>query len=132
MATPAPTANGARKNEPAMAISPTPKNTVAPSQIQRQTSGLPESTAAPRSPRPAPAGYRAGAGAAGHPTVDRPVRPARLVPFSLVTTADLRLLSVHAHPDDEASKGAGTVARYVAEGVHATSCAARAARPARS
>ncbi|MCU1353423.1 MAG: mca [Acidimicrobiales bacterium] len=35
-------------------------------------------------------------------------------------TEPLRLLSVHAHPDDEASKGAGTVARYVAEGVHAT------------
>jgi mycothiol S-conjugate amidase len=30
----------------------------------------------------------------------------------------LTLLSVHAHPDDEASKGAGTVARYHAEGVH--------------
>ncbi|MPY96387.1 MAG: mycothiol conjugate amidase Mca, partial [Acidimicrobiia bacterium] len=29
----------------------------------------------------------------------------------------LRLLSVHAHPDDEASKGAGTVARYHDEGV---------------
>ncbi|HVE92024.1 MAG TPA: mycothiol conjugate amidase Mca [Actinomycetota bacterium] len=29
----------------------------------------------------------------------------------------LCLLSVHAHPDDEASKGAGTVARYAAEGV---------------
>ncbi|MFI5053631.1 MAG: mycothiol conjugate amidase Mca [Acidimicrobiia bacterium] len=29
----------------------------------------------------------------------------------------LRLLSVHAHPDDEASKGAGTVARYAAEGI---------------
>jgi mycothiol S-conjugate amidase len=28
------------------------------------------------------------------------------------------LLSVHAHPDDEASKGAGTVARYHAQGVH--------------
>src|ERR1700704_400085 len=27
----------------------------------------------------------------------------------------LRLLSVHAHPDDEASKGAGTVAKYAAE-----------------
>jgi len=27
-----------------------------------------------------------------------------------------RLLSIHAHPDDEASKGAPTVARYVAEG----------------
>jgi mycothiol S-conjugate amidase len=28
------------------------------------------------------------------------------------------LLAVHAHPDDEASKGAATVARYVAEGVN--------------
>ncbi len=31
--------------------------------------------------------------------------------------ADRCLLTVHAHPDDEASKGAGTVARYHAEGV---------------
>ena len=30
----------------------------------------------------------------------------------------LTLLTVHAHPDDEASKGAPTVARYHAEGVH--------------
>jgi mycothiol S-conjugate amidase len=30
----------------------------------------------------------------------------------------LALLTVHAHPDDEASKGAATVARYAAEGVH--------------
>jgi mycothiol S-conjugate amidase len=30
----------------------------------------------------------------------------------------LCLLSVHAHPDDEASKGAGTVARYHSDGVH--------------
>jgi len=30
----------------------------------------------------------------------------------------LSLLTVHAHPDDEASKGAATVARYHAEGVH--------------
>jgi mycothiol S-conjugate amidase len=29
----------------------------------------------------------------------------------------LTLLSVHAHPDDEASKGAGTVAKYHAEGI---------------
>lgn len=29
----------------------------------------------------------------------------------------LCLLAVHAHPDDEASKGAGTVARYAAEGI---------------
>lgn len=32
---------------------------------------------------------------------------------------DLCLMQVHAHPDDEASKGAGTTARYVAEGVRA-------------
>jgi mycothiol S-conjugate amidase len=30
----------------------------------------------------------------------------------------LALLTVHAHPDDEASKGAPTIARYHAEGVH--------------
>ena len=28
----------------------------------------------------------------------------------------LRLMAVHAHPDDESSKGAATMARYVAEG----------------
>ncbi len=32
----------------------------------------------------------------------------------------LRLLCVHAHPDDESSKGAQTVARYAAEGVEST------------
>jgi mycothiol S-conjugate amidase len=37
-----------------------------------------------------------------------------------MTSAPLSLLTVHAHPDDEASKGAGTVARYHAEGVHTT------------
>jgi mycothiol S-conjugate amidase len=31
-----------------------------------------------------------------------------------------RLLSVHAHPDDESSKGASTVARYRSEGVEST------------
>lgn len=30
--------------------------------------------------------------------------------------SELRLMSVHAHPDDEASKGAGTVAKYSEEG----------------
>lgn len=37
-----------------------------------------------------------------------------------IVTSPLRLLSVHAHPDDEASKGAATVARYAAEGVEST------------
>ena len=34
-----------------------------------------------------------------------------------MTAASLCLLTVHAHPDDEASKGAPTLARYKAEGV---------------
>jgi mycothiol S-conjugate amidase len=41
-----------------------------------------------------------------------------MTPDSVSSMADpLRLLQVHAHPDDEASKGACTVARYKAEGV---------------
>jgi len=32
-------------------------------------------------------------------------------------TDDLRLMAVHAHPDDESSKGAASAARYIAEGV---------------
>jgi len=32
----------------------------------------------------------------------------------------LRMVAVHAHPDDESSKGAGTTARYVREGVEVT------------
>ena len=34
--------------------------------------------------------------------------------------AGLRLLSIHAHPDDESSKGAATVAKYTDHGVEAT------------
>jgi mycothiol S-conjugate amidase len=37
--------------------------------------------------------------------------------FAAVADPQLCILSVHAHPDDEASKGAGTIARYSAEGV---------------
>jgi mycothiol S-conjugate amidase len=36
------------------------------------------------------------------------------------TDAPLSILTVHAHPDDESSKGAGTIARYRAQGVHTT------------
>ena len=38
--------------------------------------------------------------------------------------AGLRLMHVHAHPDDESSKGAATTARYVDEGVdvHVVTC----------
>ena len=35
-----------------------------------------------------------------------------------MTAEPLTLLTVHAHPDDEASKGAPTLAKYHAEGVH--------------
>lgn len=39
-------------------------------------------------------------------------------------TEKLRLMHVHAHPDDESSKGAASTARYVAEGVdvHVVTC----------
>ncbi|MDN7120476.1 mycothiol conjugate amidase Mca [Nocardioides sp. ChNu-153] len=39
-------------------------------------------------------------------------------------SSGLRLLHVHAHPDDESSKGAASTARYVAEGaeVHVVTC----------
>src|SRR5689334_18075617 len=37
-------------------------------------------------------------------------------------SAPLRLMAVHAHPDDESSKGAATMARYVAEGVEVLVC----------
>jgi mycothiol S-conjugate amidase len=33
--------------------------------------------------------------------------------------APLRLMAVHAHPDDESSKGAAAMARYLSEGVEA-------------
>jgi len=35
----------------------------------------------------------------------------------VLVAEQLRLMAVHAHPDDESSKGAATMARYVAEGV---------------
>src|ERR1700722_14118140 len=36
--------------------------------------------------------------------------------------AALRLMAVHAHPDDESSKGAATMARYVRDGVDVMVC----------
>ncbi|MFN7150203.1 MAG: PIG-L family deacetylase, partial [Microthrixaceae bacterium] len=38
----------------------------------------------------------------------------------MTTTPPLRLLTVHAHPDDEASKGAPTIAKYRDQGIPAT------------
>ena len=40
-----------------------------------------------------------------------------MVPMSAEQPVKLRLMHVHAHPDDESSKGAATTAKYVAEGV---------------
>ncbi|MGW0804220.1 mycothiol conjugate amidase Mca [Nonomuraea sp. NPDC002799] len=37
-------------------------------------------------------------------------------------SAPLRLMAVHAHPDDESSKGAATMARYVREGMEVLVC----------
>ena len=39
------------------------------------------------------------------------------VPMPPSESSPLRLMAVHAHPDDESSKGAASMARYVAEGV---------------
>jgi mycothiol S-conjugate amidase len=41
----------------------------------------------------------------------------RVSPASANNFESLRLMAVHAHPDDESSKGAATMARYVDEGV---------------
>jgi len=42
---------------------------------------------------------------------------ARPVPAEGASDTRLRLMAVHAHPDDESSKGAATMARYAREGV---------------
>lgn len=39
--------------------------------------------------------------------------------MTMTNTPPLCLLSIHAHPDDEASKGAATVAKYVDQGIRA-------------
>jgi len=52
-------------------------------------------------------------GAADGKTTTRQDRPGR---------QPLRLMAVHAHPDDESSKGAATMARYVREGVEVLVC----------
>ena len=52
-------------------------------------------------------------GAADSRTTTRPAQPGR---------EPLRLMAVHAHPDDESSKGAATMARYVREGVEVLVC----------
>jgi mycothiol S-conjugate amidase len=44
------------------------------------------------------------------------------LPGTGVPAGELRLMAVHAHPDDESSKGAATMARYVAEGASVLVC----------
>src|SRR4029450_12877213 len=48
----------------------------------------------------------------------------RVISDDCRVSEQLRLMAVHAHPDDESSKGAATMARYVAEGVdvHVVTC----------
>src|SRR5205085_5185208 len=48
-----------------------------------------------------------------------PISGIDAIPWPSMTAA-LRLMTVHAHPDDEASKGSSTVARYRDEGVEST------------
>ena len=36
--------------------------------------------------------------------------------------SQFRLMAVHAHPDDESSKGAATMARYASEGAQVLVC----------
>jgi mycothiol S-conjugate amidase len=45
-----------------------------------------------------------------------------LAPAGRDDSEPLRLMAVHAHPDDESSKGAATMAHYVAEGVAVLVC----------
>ena len=61
-------------------------------------------------PAGAPAGPKTEAVRPAHPALGQP------------GTAPLRLMAVHAHPDDESSKGAATMARYVREGVDVLVC----------
>src|SRR5215210_3642961 len=50
-------------------------------------------------------------------TTEQPTRRHPWITFKVVNER-LCLLTVHAHPDDEASKGAPTMAMYKAQGVH--------------
>jgi hypothetical protein len=50
-----------------------------------------------------------------------------LAGLSSMGSEQLRLMCVHAHPDDESSKGAATMAKYVSEGVEVLVVVAAAA-----
>src|SRR5215217_1846279 len=101
VATSAPAENGSKKNDPPLTISPPANAKAATSQIQRHTSGssIPVITVA--TPR--------------RGSVSMPPEALAWRAVSDATDSQLCLVAVHAHPDDEASKGAPTVAHYHAE-----------------
>jgi mycothiol S-conjugate amidase len=53
---------------------------------------------------------------------DRPVVNGTELTTACGADGPLRLMAVHAHPDDESSKGAATMAKYVREGVEVLVC----------
>ena len=55
-------------------------------------------------------------------TCDDPAVPGDGRPAETGRPAPLRLMAVHAHPDDESSKGAATMARYVRQGADVLVC----------
>src|SRR5262245_4263695 len=59
-------------------------------------------------------GFAVEAASPGPPSVEEPAPVSDPVPDPVPRRV---LLAVHAHPDDESSKGAGTLARYADEGV---------------
>jgi mycothiol S-conjugate amidase len=61
--------------------------------------------------------------AVNHDTVGETGRPSRWAAGAPERPgAPLRLMAVHAHPDDESSKGAATMARYAREGTDVLVC----------
>ena len=69
---------------------------------------------------PSDAGYPAGMSGDARPLPGRLHRWDDLPDPGRVGAASLRLMTVHAHPDDEASKGSGTVSHYAGRGVRVT------------
>jgi mycothiol S-conjugate amidase len=59
---------------------------------------------------------------AGAPVSQKGQAPALGVPGGRHPGTALRLMAVHAHPDDESSKGAATMVRYAREGVDVLVC----------
>src|SRR5699024_5787964 len=92
------------------------RRTASSSQVRLRRGGVGSDAGAPRAD---PCAARA-------PSPWDPSPPVPSPPRSLVTVQlpapdePLRMVAVHAHPDDESSKGAGSTARYVREGAQVT------------